>query len=151
MLSNNQTELLREVLLGNTPAIEFCEAIFEVSQVWDDIIDEAPRNPAEINKAFWIALSVIPRNRFYQQHYGELQPLLEAAMIDWIDSNDLILSDESQHKAAAYVLRDTLTNIVIHCAKVIGGYEHMRHVSMTIREALYDEPFEDYMREHNNG
>lgn len=153
MLSNDQTDeeqsaFLREVLLGNPEAIEFCEVLFGISQVWDDVVDGDEFTAENVNEMMWDALVVLPCNTFYQQHFGVLQPLLQAAIVDWLDSNELCRGDKEE-QCAAYVLRDTITTIIIHCARLIGGYEHMRKISLRVRTELYKEPIEEYMREHN--
>lgn len=138
-LTDNESEFLDRVLLGNRDAVEFCEDLFAISQLWDDLVDGDKAVESEtINAAFWCALVDLPNNPFYQMHFGTLQPLVQAAIVDWLDANDLEHGNY-EARAAAYVLRDSVGAIVIHCARILGGYAHMRRISMEVRRALYDE------------
>ena len=143
-----QKELLNRVLLGNLPAIAFCETVFSISQTWDDIVDQDKEY--DVNGMMWEALITLPNNPFYQQYFDILNPLLQACIIDWMDSNELCKGTQEE-KVAAYVLRDSLTNIIIHCARLVGGFDWMREISMEVRGTLYDEPIQKYLEEHNNG
>lgn len=150
MPMTKQKELLERVLLGDRAAISFCETLFSISQTWDDVVDrDKGLTDFEVNGMMWEALITLPNNPFYQQYFDILNPIMQAAIIDWMDSNKLIQSDEHEQKVAAYVLRDSLTNIVIHCARLVGGFDWMAEVSMDIREALYDEPLTKFLEEHN--
>lgn len=149
MLTDNEHAFLNRVLLGNALAVAFCEELFQVSQVWDDLYDEDKEVSKEtLNRTFWSTLISLPNNPFYQQYFDVLNPLLQAAIVDWIDSNDLARGNREQ-KCAAFVLRDTLSSIVIHCARLVGGWDWMREISVEVREALYDEDsLSDFMEEH---
>ena len=147
----SQAAFLNRVLMGHPSAIEFCNLIGQITQTWDDLIDED--NPelskADVNAAFWNLFVAMPRNEFYREHFDTLNPLLQAAIVDWLDSNELQQDRSPQNKAVAYVLRDTWTTIVIHCARLIGGYNWMRQVSMDVRRYLYSEDMGQFIREHS--
>jgi hypothetical protein len=145
MDAQTEHDLLMYWLKGNAEAVAFCEALFEVSQLWDDLIDEREKlTNEEINHAFWLALVVIPTNPFYRQFLGHLQPLIQKAIFDWLDANELQGGTEEQ-KAVAFVLRDTVSTIVIDCARLIGGYDWAREISQHARSVIYDEPLTVFM------
>lgn len=149
MLTSNQNAFLERILCGNQLAISFCEELFEVSQVWDDLYDEDKEVSKEtLNKVFWSLLITLPSNPFYQANFDVLNPLMQAAIVDWMDANELARGDVQQ-KCVAYVLRDSLSTILIHCARIIGGWDWMREVSVEVRDALYDEPLIEFMEECN--
>ena len=141
-------DFLEYVLRGDKHAISFCLDLFDVSQIWDDIIDDDNPNliVEDAYRSFWKALVDIPRNPFYQANFGELQPLIQAALSDWMDANELQRGSLNE-KAAAFTLRDTLTRIVITCARIVGGYEWMRVVSLKVSKTLYDESFDLFLEE----
>ena len=148
---HNQTELLNRVLLGNQPAIAFCETVFSISQTWDDIVDRDNNfTDHDVNRMMWEAMITLPNNPFYQQYFDILNPILQASIVDWMDSNELC-KGTTEEKVAAYILRDSVTNIVIHCARLVGGFDWMAEISTEVRAALYDEPIEIYLKEHDNG
>lgn len=147
MQHKSEREFLLEVLAGHTDAVAFCQIFFGITQIWDDVIDnDTPVTDAHINKAFWDALISLPENRFYQQHMATLLPLMRATINDWLDANAFEQGDE-HHQRLAYVLRDSVSNLVIQCAYLVGGYDWLRHVSLRVREWVYDEPFDAYIKQ----
>jgi hypothetical protein len=152
-VEQQQAEFLSRVLRGNSTAVEFCLLLGQITQVWDDLVDgdNPALRKADIDAAFWNLFVALPRNEFYREHFDTLNPLLQAAIVDWWDANELQRDPSPQNKAVAYVLRDTLTTVVIHCARLVGGYDWMRQVSMDVRRFLYTEDLEHFIREHSNG
>lgn len=139
-------ELLQNVLRGNLHAINFCTLVFSISQVWDDLHDgDKPVTQAQLNGAFWNALFALPANEFYRKYEPQLQPLMQAAVVDWMAANNMEKSTELQHKAVAYALRDSCTRIVLHCALLVGGYEWMQQQMPIVLRALYDEPLDSFI------
>lgn len=147
MLTNNQSTFLNDVLLKNDAAVKFCETLFSISQTWDDLIDKDVDVPEDaINCMMWDGLITLPNNPFYRDNFGTLGPLMQSYIVDWWDSN-VLKKGSVQDKCVAYVLRDSLSSIVIHCAYIVGGFDWMTMVSMRVRDALYDESMNDYVEE----
>ncbi|WP_423820822.1 hypothetical protein V5738_10825 [Salinisphaera sp. SPP-AMP-43] len=139
-----QREFLSRVLGGNESAVAFCERAFRISQNIDDLYDgdkvvDDPKRDALI----WDMLVGLPDNPFYQAHFDTLQPLIRAALSDWIDSTTLESGDDHE-VSLAFVLRDQLTGVVSQCAYLVGGYQHMRNVSVEIRRHFHNERLDDY-------
>lgn len=138
-------------LKGDSGAIAFIQVLATVSQIWDDLIDrDVSVSDTEINRAFQLLLVDLPRNVFYAKHFAELQPIVEQAILDWYDANQLERGDEHD-KMLSYVFRDSLTNILIRCALLVGGWDWAREVSCDIRRSVYDEPLAEYLKEHRHG
>jgi len=146
----NERQFLIRVLQSNGPAIEMCEILFRISQVWDDLYDNDNDVSKEaINEAFWEALIELPGNTFYQRHFNTIHPLLKQYIIDWMDAN--LLEQENEHgQNIAFVLRDSVASVVVQCAYLVGGYDWMRTVSPQIRRFMLDEKLDDYKAELNN-
>lgn len=138
-----QEELLAYVLKGHQSATKLVNDLATVSQVWDDLIDDDKlTGKGRITDAFVILLSDIPRNQFYIEYFSELQPMIEAAMIDWLTANELEKAPE--FRRVSYVIRDNLSAVLICCAKIIGGMAWAIEVSETVRRFTHDEDFEEY-------
>lgn len=126
-------------------ALALCDALFGISQVWDDLVDaDRAVSPEAVSQAFWLALVEIPANPFWQRHQAELRPLLAAAIAAWQDANELERGPEHE-RTLAFVLRDMLTSVACHCAYLLGGYPWQRRVSPDVRRLLHDEPLSDYL------
>ena len=146
MLTGDETAFLNEVLKGNTDAVEYCQDLFQISQIWDDLIDkDEPVSDESINAMMWLALVQLPYNKFYMENINALQPIMQKAILDWLAANHME-NGTPQERVVAYVLRDTLTTIVTHCALLIGGYEWAQFVSIRVREALHDEDMDEYLK-----
>lgn len=147
MPRENQREFLAEVLLNNEAAIEFIELLGEASQLIDDLYDEELEPEVRkdyVERVAFIALGTLPSNLFYLNHLGSLLPLVRAGIIDWIDANKLQQQKDTKSRQLAYVLRDTLSSIVIHVAGIVGGHVWMKEQSMRIRRHIYEESFKEF-------
>ena len=144
MPRDNEFQFLNEVLLNNVDAVRFCCLIFAASQVIDDLIDQdKPVSPNEIAQCFWSVLVELPCNPFYQRHMHTLVPLIQSAFNDWLDANELERMDD-HGKNIAFVLRDSVGGIACQVAYLVGGYDHMRKVSVAIRQHIFEETLTDY-------
>lgn len=136
------------VLRGNTDAVSLCRVLGFVTQVWDDLVDEPGKRPAkDINAAFRAALTVPLANPFVQQHATRVSVLMDTAIVDWMAANALEGRDE-QGTRLAYVLRDSVVRLVVHCAEIVGGVEWREQVAPEIWRYFCDESYEQYREEH---
>lgn len=121
------------------------DAIVSVTHIWDDLVDKDREVSAEeVNAAFVQLFTDVGRNPFFRQYENELRPLFEQGIHDWQDSNDLL--DEGLLELA-FVLRGSISMVVIRSATIIGGSEWGRCVSMDLRRRLFDD-FADFKAEH---
>lgn len=150
-MSDNQEQLVHDWLRGDADAIAFINILAGVSQVWDDLIDR-DRTPSadEINGAFVALLLRLPRNGFYRQYFDELQPLIEAAMLDWLTANELERGGQ-QDAMVAFVLRDSMAGILLRAMAIIGGWDYAVSRAPDVRRHIHDEPLSDYSRRGDDG
>lgn len=147
----HETEFLNEALQGRREAVFLCQTLFRLSQVIDDLHDaDKPVTKEQIHRMAWEALVELPSNAFYQQHFAALQPLIRGWLADWMDSC-LLEQGDDHGKHMAFVLRDSIGAVVIHCAYLIGGYDWMRKVAVPVRQHIFEESLEAYMSELKDG
>lgn len=139
-----QRELLDWALKGDEAAIEFIEALGEISQTWDDLVDGDTVPPAAIHRAFRLSLIGLPSNPFYQTFSHKLVPVMDSAILDWMTAT-AIERQSTEAARLAYVLRDSLAGLVVYCASLLGGAEWAMEVAPGVRAAVHDEPFENYV------
>ncbi|MHB0820133.1 hypothetical protein ACYCFK_17885 [Stutzerimonas stutzeri] len=148
----NERAFLQHVLKDHASAILFCESLFRVSQILDDLIDgDRPVAGDAIYRAFWEAMIDIPGNPFYRAHEPTLRPLMAAALQDWRDSVTLERDGDHHGRSLAFVLRDQLTSLVVQCAGLIGGFAWMQDVSAQIRRHFHEDKLADYLHELKTG
>lgn len=146
-----ERELLVWGMKGNMDAVLFLESVMRITQVWDDLIDrDRVPTPDEINRTWRDALTGIPRNAFYRAYVNELLPLMDMFITDWHCANTLEKGSE-QDKRIAYIIRDSLNALIIHCAALIGGHEWAAVIGIEVRRQVHDEDFEDYCRSIKHG
>ena len=129
---------IREYMLGNEAAALFIGQVFYIIHLWDDLVDDDQHRPIEdINRAFWFALVEIPRNPFFNKHSYFLTSQYQLLISQWMNSNDLIHDGANDEKLQrAFILKDTSIDLIAQCAFLIGGYDHMRKVSLELQELL---------------
>jgi len=139
---------LREWLLGNEDAVLVCVQTSHVAEVWDDLKD-GDRTPSEreIAHAFESMMIRLQTNPFYLQNHAMLTAVILIAINAWHDSEDLKRGD-TEHRIQAYVLRNMGIEIAMMCAFLVGGYDHLRKVSLEMREFFRHETFEQWSAEH---
>lgn len=148
MPRSDEAQFLQAVLRNHASAIRFCQTLFQISQILDDLVDgdrEVPQ--ATIISAFWKALIELPANPFYREHEPYLRPLMAGALQDWRDSVILERSESEHFKTIAFVLRDQLTSVVVQCAYLIGGESWMESVGPQIRAHFHEDTLSDYLNE----
>lgn len=139
-------ELLMSVLKGDEQAVDFCEKVFYISQIWDDWVDGDEVTVKKRYEAFHIAMVQIPRNPFYRQFSIELVALMDAFISDWMDANALQGKDEIGTQIA-FVLRESVYSLVIHCAGIIGGLDWKAKVGPEVRRFVFNESYEVFKQE----
>ena len=138
-------ELIGQWLNYNLHARDFLIDIGHAFEVWDDLIDrDKPVSDEAINGAFVRLLFDLPTNPFYAANAAYLRPLLMAGVNAWLDSTVLEKEGTPWATVWAYALRDWYMEIVPACAFLIGGFEHMRRVSLEARRFFQAETLEEY-------
>lgn len=141
-----QHEFLEWALLGDAPAVDFCERVFEISQVWDDLVDGDSPTEHEVHRAFWQALVCLPAHPFYQLHVAPLAALLELSMLNYTASVELERAPSVHDKTIAFVLRDSLTSVVVYCARLVGGFNHAASIAADVQRFFMNEDLPSYLR-----
>jgi hypothetical protein len=126
-------EKIARWLKGDAAAIEFITGVHAIAEVWDDLIDGDQPSPADINTAFVQALIVLPRNVFYQRNFALLNPVMEAAILDWLTANALEAKGEREGLRTAFVLRCSAMTLTAMAARIIGGWAWAKQVNSEMR------------------
>ena len=144
-ISPNERSALTHWFKGNESAVDFADMLVSATHVWDDLIDQdKPVSPTDISKAFMVGLVGLWRNVFFTTYAGELVPLIEQGINDWIDSNKF---EQEKNYPAAYVLRCSIMSPIIRCASILGGHDWGREASIDIRRSVFDD-YDAYLIEH---
>lgn len=130
---------------GHEDAAAFLTLLFSVFHTWDDIEDgDKPLTLRDVHEMMFMALVVIPRNRFYQQHFQELSAVVETAILNWHAANAMERGGNQRDLEIAFISRSDYINIAIKCAALVGGYEWAVSVAPEMRRFWHAEGFDKY-------
>lgn len=126
-------------------AVNFILDFGEICEVWDDLIDkDKPLSDERIHNTFWILLTQIPINPFFERNKLMLIPLLISGINAWLDANDLEKGDLND-QVFSYVLRDWYMEFVSFIIYLTRGREKMRELSLEIRSFFtHNETLDEY-------
>lgn len=121
---------------GNKDAESYLWAIARVARALDDHTDGD--HDADIPRLVVDAMVNIPGNAFYLANQTRLVPVQALALNAWMDSNQWETAG-GERSRQALVLRDYINELVQLVALIVGGWDHMRDVSMQVRELFFKE------------
>lgn len=153
-----QAVVLARWLQGQRAAIALIEDLGAITQVWDDLVDGDPVRPEDATAAFTAALVHLWRNPFMLAHHADLVPLIEAWIWDWQAANrfeddyrQTVTADPDRAEgplparlAASYTIRDNSAQVIVQCARLIGGWDWAVQVAPEVRAWLHCEPPDAY-------
>lgn len=140
-------EHLMRWMQGDVHAVRFCEQFLHLCHWLDDAVDgDVQRSREDGETMTWLALVDLPSNTFYNQHHAQLQPVITAAVADWLTANTLEQGD-AHERTVAYTLRCSILTVVAHCALLIGGPVWARQAGLEIRRYGHRETLEQYLED----
>ena len=131
---------------GNVSAQQFLHDLWHVCSELDDLHDKD--KVVDVERLTWRVLVDLPSNAFYLANFSVLQPIVRVMVLNWVTSNRL----QTQAPALAYTLRSSFNEIVTTVALLIGGRDWAQTIcDKTWLEEHEAEPFEEYLKEAQNG
>lgn len=139
---------LREAFLGDEAAVECFVRISQVAETWDDLVDrDKTISDSTLSMTFCSVLFELDFNKFYDRWRAQITSGIIIAVNGWMDSLELEKGNlEARRKA--YVLRNLGLELVPLFAYLLGGFAHMRQVSLKARSFFSHETFEIWENEH---
>lgn len=129
---------------GNKEAKNYLSLFAYVIRVFDDLIDkDYPVSDAQICRAFFILMAELWMNPFFLRNHRLLIPLHIASVNAFMDSNVWLQDKDELKKMYAHVIKDFVNEILGMVAFLTGGYNHMRNVSLKMRELFIEDPQQD--------
>lgn len=152
MKPEQQKSLYVIVFKGNVDAIDVANLLGGISQTYDDLIDKdvGHINPEDIHEMMLDGLVNLQENAFWKKHQTELMWQLKRSIRRWREANDLEAEPSLSNLLLAYVIRSSLTDILIDMSYIIGGELWGRQAAKKIRALIYTEHFDVYVQEHRS-
>lgn len=148
MRDQQTIEKLSRFFMGNKEAVDFALMLVHVCDVWDDLVDQdSPVSKESVTQAFWFCLSGIPRNGFYRQFADEITPVLETGIFNWMAADALVAKGGEKELEIANIIRHDVSNVFIHMARLIGGFEWAASVAPEVRLLAQNDTFSEFVKE----
>jgi hypothetical protein len=128
-------------------AHDWLMGMWNVAQVFDDVIDGDTPERSDVEKALCDALVLLPENQFYLANRHILLPLVSLTILKWKASDDMERAGEAG--ALTYVWRAGFYDLVLACVQIVHGIDAAMDIGVNVAR-LYGEKFEDYMKEMAN-
>lgn len=140
---------LLEWMRGNEHAVQVCLQISHIAEVWDDLKD-GDRDPTEreIAHAFESAMIRLQTNPLYLANHAMLTGFVILAINAWHDSNVMEKSADEAERMQAFFLRNLGLEVASMCAFIVGGYDHLRKISVEMRAYFRHETFQQWESQH---
>mgnify|MGYP000123000821 CR=1 FL=1 len=134
---------------GNEDALNAFEAIADLVNAWDDLIDkDKPITDADINRAFLTALVYLPANPFYNQIQMQVLPLWLTVIAAYEAANKFENDKDDHGLELAHNLRYAAGHIVVFMSQSCLGYDKAKEFVPEIWKTIADDRMEDYRKEH---
>ena len=134
---NKLGQLYFDAAGGNHNAVVFITAFHAYCHAIDDLVDgDVPFTPEAFLDVMMQANSLYS-TPFYIENWFRLQPVIAQITSTYADSVAWEKSDEEWKRQTSDVLRLCGNDMIIQVAWIIGGYKHMRAISLKMREFAY--------------
>jgi hypothetical protein len=132
---------ISEVCKGNAEAVDFLNRWSNYCHAIDDIIDEEKTN--EFKLATFARAIEIYTHPFFLKNLASLRQVAIHATNLYADSVAWERSTEQWQKDFVDWARHGGAEMVLAAAGIVGGYDHMRVVSLELRKLCYFEHHKD--------
>lgn len=130
---------------GDEYAVQTIHVLMNACEFWDDLIDQdAEITPDRVDIVFRGIFVDLTVNPFWQRTRAFLEPLIIMAINAWMDANELSKSNSEKERNLAFHIRNLPTELVMAVAFGVGGWEHMRSVSVEARRFFAHESFDEW-------
>lgn len=146
-----RNELLHGWMKGDADAIDFLLSVFNAAELWDDVVDgDFDKAKDGADRAMLGLLIDLPCNPFFLNNLTALRAGMVIGINAWQDSLLLERRSDAWARTWAYALRDFYMELVPLCAMLVGGYHHMRKISLEAREFFQAETLQEYLDGHSD-
>ena len=141
---------------GHEDAASLVYTLGQISQLGDDLADTELKIPPEaaVVNLLLGTLVHVPGNRFFQENIHWYLPVFFNALISWELSDELAKSSSRESRMFAFVLRESLEQVIYVTALLTGGVYHARQVAREVHEYYHGGPdretFEAWEKDHES-
>jgi hypothetical protein len=141
-------ERLLSWLNGDIDAVATVVMLSTISETYDDLIDGDPVSPQQVHSTFIAATVGLQFNPFFKRWEQLIYGTVLAGLNAWLDSLELEKRDGEASRMHAFYLRNYLYELLNVCAFAVGGFDHMRAVSLEMRDFFTHETYNQWEHRH---
>jgi len=135
--------IYHEACIGNVDAFAFLLSFHCLAHFLDDMCDgEIPMNAENLLDSHMQA-NALYSTPFYIQNSARLSGVISVIVNTYADSIAWEKSDTDWKKKVSDVIRQCGNDMVITVAGIVGGFRHMRSISLKLRELAYEMQHEE--------
>ena len=146
-MSQSLRQAFTEMLELPPAAAAWLLDLWQVIQVFDDLVDGDKVDRDALDAALYASLVDLPANPFYAANASQLSPLLASAFLRWKASDTAERNNAADERS--FVWRAAYYDIILMVVMLCHGPRAAMHVADKVM-ALYGEKFEDYRKEFPN-
>ena len=136
-MSSKLSQLYFDAAGGNQDALVFVTAFHVYCHAIDDLVDGDVPMTAESLLDVLMQANALYATPFWINNWFRLQPVMAQICNTYADSVAWENAEESWKKQTADVLRLCGNDMITQVAWIVGGYKHMRSISLRLREFAY--------------
>jgi hypothetical protein len=134
---------------GDQNAILLYEQVVELAHIWDDLVDrDKPVSNEQINRAFHIALFLMPANPLYDQLRHVFTPMWAVVAHAYTVANHFEAEKDLQGLEISHNLRYAGGHLLAYLMVVCIGEQEARKHMPDLWKEIVNERFQDYLEEH---
>lgn len=152
MTMNDEWQIQNQInankwFLGNQEAIDFINGLFYCIELWDDLIDKDEEiTDFRVNECMtWLFLN-LPSNNWFISNRNSYLPIMKLCINAFKDANIMANNKQKHIRNLAFHLRNMGIELHIMTAYLVGGEQHLRGVSIEIREFYAFETFKEWSK-----
>lgn len=143
----DDNEILR-LCSGRKDALELIRMMWQIAEVWDDILDGDKRKPDDqINETFLWVLFGLGRNPIWREH-AEVRAAARQAIGNWLVANRMEKSGDREQVITAYTLRCSPYDFFVSVVMAVSGAAMADEAALYFRSMPTADRLEDYLHEH---
>lgn len=134
---NEIIDIYSDACMGNADAMAFMLSFHAYCHLIDDVVDgDVERSDENLFKILMHA-NALYSTPFYLSNAWRLQPVIASITSTYADSVAWEKSDVKWKRDVADIIRMCGNDMITTIAWIVGGWPHMRSISLRLREAAY--------------
>lgn len=142
------TDLVAQIVKGDTDAINFYHDIHNALHFWDDLIDkDKPIDDDTVHNVMDALIFRLPTNKFYAKNEHFLRPVLVSSIYNWMAATKMERNPKSDNDLfIAFITRSAYVDLLSIGAMLFHKRDIAVNMICEIRRYWHSEGFANYIQ-----